>query len=58
MKRFRIDYEERTETGITSETIIREVEDGSEITGTKIMEEFFAEHTGEILSLTFMGEMI
>ena len=58
MRKYRIDYEERTEAGITSETIIREVEDSSEITGTDIMTEFFAEHTGEILSLTFIGEMI
>lgn len=58
MKRYRIDYEERTDTGITSETIIREVEEDEGITGTEIMADFFAEHTGEILSLTFIGEMI
>ena len=58
MKRFRIDYEERTETGITSETIIREVENGEEITGTEIVAEFFTEHTGEILSMTFLTEWI
>ena len=58
MKKYRIDYEERTPEGIKADTIIRIADEADGITECEIMQEFFAEHPGEILSLSLMGERI